>query len=119
MSYFNLDGEAKCDQFSIFGFLSQLPHTQKTQIHGHIDRQLNHQEGMSLTDNGDQRETQSFQGQSVNPLRLGLERTFSGQDQLHLLLARVGEAISTRVRGFLQFGIWATAIPHLSSGGTV
>lgn len=41
---------------------------------------LSHQEGRSLKGHTDQRETQSFQGQSVNSLCSRLERTYSSQE---------------------------------------
>lgn len=72
---------------------------------------------MSLNGNTDQMETQSFQGQSINPLYSGLERTSRGQAP-SATGKRVSEEIS-EVRGSLQSGIWTTAIPHMSSGGTV
>lgn len=54
----------------------------------------NHQAGMNLNGSTGQRETQSFQGQSANPLCLGLEWTFSHLDQFRLLLKKMGEGVS-------------------------
>lgn len=88
MSCFNLDEEVKCKPVSVFGNASQLPLYSGTTDSWSCWSVLSHQEGMSLKDSSDQRETQSFQRQSVNPLYPRLERTCGGQDQLHWLLSR-------------------------------
>lgn len=53
-----------------------------------------------LKDNTDQRETESFQGQSVNPLQSGLERAFS----FICSWQEVGERISSQSQRFLP--VW-------------